>query len=203
VGKPRPYGGTETSKDATTARQRDPHPRELGGVAAVCDGGLEHAVPSSERAELEAMHDPAGDANEYDDADLHPDRDAAGAPWLRRDEHECRVIAGERAPRCGSRNDDHRLLARSEKKPPRPQAEPAAGLLARGGNRGLAARVEGEAGRSDNHRSGRTPDVRDRDRAGRGPGQPETHRRDRERCRSNACGRGDHRPTTVKVNVAV
>jgi hypothetical protein len=203
VWKPHPHGGTKTGKDAITARQRDTHPRAFGGVPAVRDGGLEHAVARSERPELEAMHDPAGDANEHDDADLHPDRDAAATPWLRREQHERRMIAGERAPRCGGRDGDHRLLARSEKKPPRPQAEPPAGLLARGGNRGLAARVEGEAGRPGNHHSGRTPDVRNRDRAGRSPRQPETHRRDRERRRRNACGRGDHRPITVKVSVAV
>ena len=62
-------------------------------------GSLEHAMAALSGPELEAMHDPAGDAHEHDDADLHPDRDAAPAPRLRREQHERGMVAGERALR--------------------------------------------------------------------------------------------------------
>ena len=78
VREPRSRGRVQPGEHAASARQGDAHAGALRGVAAVCDHGFEHAVASSERAELQAMHDPSRDADQHDDADLHPDRDAAG-----------------------------------------------------------------------------------------------------------------------------
>ena len=81
------------------AQEADPHVLALDDVASVRNDELEQATPSSERSELEVMHDPAGDPDKDNDSDLYPNCHARGTWRLRREQHERRMIAGKRARR--------------------------------------------------------------------------------------------------------
>jgi hypothetical protein len=98
----RKQGSTDRSApddDMTAARQRDAYTRVFDDIASVRDGGFEHATSNPERADLEAMHDAAGNPDEDDDSDPHPDSHACRTRRLRREQHERRMIAGERTGR--------------------------------------------------------------------------------------------------------
>ena len=64
------------SQHAPTAPEGDAQPCALDDVTSIHDRGLEHAAARSERVELEAMHDPAGNPDEDDDSDPHADCDS-------------------------------------------------------------------------------------------------------------------------------
>ena len=111
--------GAEPREHVTATHENDSHALVLEHVASVRDDELEHATPSSERPELEAMHDPAGNPDEDDHSDPHPNCDAGATRRLRREQHERRMIAGKRARgRCG-RDGDHGRPARCEHQPRR------------------------------------------------------------------------------------
>ncbi len=202
MGQQRAPDGAESRQQVTAAYQSDSHARALDDIASVRDDELEHATPNSERFGLETMHDAAGNSDEDDDSDPHPNCHVGGTPRLGREQHERRMIAGKRARRRDGRDGDEGRPTRRERESPRLQPQPSGGRPSFPRDRRLATPVEREACRSHVHRSGRVSRVRDRDRAARTPGQSEVHRRDGECCR-NSGRRHNHRPITVKVSVAV
>ena len=114
-----------------------------------------HAKP----AEREPTHDPAGDADEHDDADLHPNRDAAPLR-LRREQDESAWSPGARAAAADETVSDGGS-ARSEHEALRPHTEPARGRSRRDDDRGPAAQVEHEARRHARRPRRRPAGVRD------------------------------------------
>jgi hypothetical protein len=194
--------GTKSRKHVPTSHEGDAYPCDLDDVAAIRDIGFEHATSNFERPEREAVHDPAGSADEDDHADSHEHCDRRSPRCLRREQHERWMIAGARMGRHDRRDCDLRHRACSEHEVARPEAQPCSGLPLGQDDR-LAATVECEPGSAHVDRGRGAARVPDRDRATRRPGKPQAHRRHRERRRCNAGRSHDHRPITVKVSVAV
>jgi hypothetical protein len=109
-----PPDRAEPREHVTAAHQHDSRACTLDHVASVRDDELEHAMPNFERSEFEAMHDPAGNPDEDDDSDPHPDCDAGSTRRPRREQHERRMIAGNRAGRSSRRDPDGGGPARCE-----------------------------------------------------------------------------------------
>ena len=93
-------GEAESREHVTAAHENDSYTRALDDIASVHDDELEHAAPNSERSELEAMHDSAGNPDEDYDSDPHTNGHAGGTRRLGREQHERRMIAGKCARRC-------------------------------------------------------------------------------------------------------
>jgi hypothetical protein len=125
----------------TATQENDPHVRALDHVAPVRNDCFEYPTLNSERAEFDAMHDSAGNPDEDDDSDPHPNRDAGGTGRPRREQHDRRVVARTCAGRCSRRDADHRRPARREHEPPWLQEQPPRGRLLFPRDPRLAARV--------------------------------------------------------------
>ena len=213
--RPEPAAAKEERQPKAATAEPD------GDVAAVDEAQLEQPEPPApadvEGTRVEALHDPASDAEIDHHADAHADPHVAHPERARRQERERRVVSRRGPPRRCRDDMESRLRAGREPEPPRAKAEPGRGA-AGGPHPGLAPQRTGESCSGDVDEQRPAPRVAHDDRRRRRSPQGQAQRTGteadapagrgtRDGCRGRTENerheRASHLPITVNVSVAV